>query len=558
MSIQSRARILEDLTGAGAPFELELVDVGGRLQRSFRHAPRTLGELIAGNVSDLPFFVYEEERLTFVEAHSAAMRLAHWLAERCDVRPGDRVAIAMRNYPEWVLAFTAAVSIGAIVVAMNAHWQADEMLFALRDAGPKVLIADRQRLDYYVQAHDRPSLQAIAVRSPYLPDGTVAMDMVLAQASEASPLVSDIAPDDPATLFYTSGSTGRAKGVLSSHRAVISALLSSELDAAGAAIRWGLDPAPAAEQAAALLAVPLFHVTGAMSIFLRSYRAQQKIVSMYKWDAETAAALIERERVSSFTAPPTMTGDLLRVAENSGCDLRTLSSLGGGGAPRAPVQVAQMNAVFPGITTATGWGMTETNGIGTAIGGPDYLERPASAGRCSAVLELKVVDEAGEPLAPFGRGELLVRGTSLFSGYWKRPEIDAAVFDDGWFRTGDVAYLDEEGFLFIVDRIKDVIIRGGENIGCGNVEAVLAMHPKVREAAVYGLPDERLGEEVAAALYADPDLDADELRDFAGRHLARFEVPRFLRLSAEPLLRTASGKIDKRELRLIALAAMTA
>jgi long-chain acyl-CoA synthetase len=278
---------------------------------------------------------------------------------------------------------------------------------------------------------------------------------------------------------------------------------------------------------------------------------------MYKWDPEAAAALIEREKITTFTAPAAMTGDLVREAKRTDRDLSSLMSVGGGGAPRAPEQVRQIEASFAKALPATGWGMTETNAIGTGIGGLDYLARPASSGRCSAVLQLKVIDDKGVELPPGERGELLVRGTSLFRGYWNRPEVNAEVFTDGWFRTGDVAYLDDEGYLFIVDRIKDLIIRGGENIGCGQVEAALLMHPDVHEAAVYAVPDERLGEEVGATIYAAPRLDVVALRAFLHEHLARFEVPRYILPVKAPLPRTASGKILKRQLRDEALAAMS-
>ncbi|HEY3887737.1 MAG TPA: fatty acid--CoA ligase family protein, partial [Caulobacteraceae bacterium] len=317
-----------------------------------------------------------------------------------------------------------------------------------------------------------------------------------------------------------------------------------------------IEPAAPASQPATLLAVPLFHVTGSHAVYLSSYRAQRKMVCMYRWDPQAAAALIEAEKITSFVAPAAMTGDLVRVARQTARDLSSLMTVGGGGAPRAPEQVKQIEASFAKALPNTGWGMTETNAIGTGIGGLAYLERPASSGRGSAVLDLKIIDDKGVGLPAGERGELLVRGTSVFRGYWNRPEVNAEVFIDGWFRTGDVAYLDAEGFLFIVDRIKDLIIRGGENIGCGQVEAALLRYPDVHEAAVYALPDERLGEEVAATLYANASIDLDALRAFLSEHLARFEVPRYIRVSPDPLPRTASGKILKRDLREQALAAM--
>jgi long-chain acyl-CoA synthetase len=547
--LPTRDEALARLTAPGQPYELETIEVDGRSIRAFRHAPRSLRELFADNRSDKPFIVYDDERWTFDEAYRDAARIAALLIRDYGVEKGDRVAISMRNFPEWILAFTAVTSIGAIAVAMNALWQPEEMEYGLKDCGAKVLFADQERLDRLAHCGPIPGLEVIPVRGR---DPEVAARDLWAQLAgigAAEMPAADVAPDDAATIFYTSGSTGHPKGVVSSHRNVLSALLSWELDGQAAQLVMGVAPPPPERQPAGLLAVPLFHVTGSHAIYLQSYRMQRKIVSMYKWDPEQGAALIEREQITSFTAPAAMTGDLVRVARQTSHDLSTLVTVGGGGAPRAPEQVEQIHATFAKAAPSTAWGMTETNAIGTSIGGPAYLQRPTSAGRCAAVLDLLIVDEAGTALPTGERGELLVRGASVFQGYWNRPEVNAEVFTDGWFHTGDVACIDDEGFLFIVDRIKDLIIRGGENIGCGQVENALLRHPRVHEAAVYGVPDERLGEEVGATVHADPELDVEQLRDFLGEHLARFEVPRFIRVTGEPLPRTASGKILKRQLR---------
>ena len=448
----------------------------------------------------------------------------------------------------------AITSVGGIAVAMNALWQPDEMAYGLRDSDAKVLFADQERLDRLAQVADPLDCKVISVRATSAAVASVDLQALLAAVGDVEMPVVDLAADDETMIFYTSGSTGHPKGVPSTHRNVLSALLSWELDLLAGAELAGLVAEPPTLQPAGLLAVPLFHVTGSNAIFLQSYRAQRKLVCMYKWDPERAAELIEVEQISSFTAPAAMTGDLVRVAKQTSRDLGTLVSVGGGGAPRAPDQVKQIEASFEKALPATGWGMTETNAIGTGIGGLDYLGRPASSGRCAAVLDLKIINEEGNTLPAGERGELLVRGTSVFFGYWNRPDINADLFDDGWFRTGDVAYLDDEGFLFIVDRIKDLIIRGGENIGCGTVEAALLMHPDVHEAAVYAVPDDRLGEEVGATVYGAPGLDPEALRSFLAGHLARFEVPRYILIANEPLPRTASGKILKRDLREQAVA----
>ena len=568
MSTPTRDEAIAALTRAGEPYELAMVDAATGPLKVFTNAPASLRELYAGNVSDKTFIVYDDLRLTFAEAYHAAAGIAHVLVDDYGVAKGDRVAIAMRNYPEWVLAFCAITSIGAIAVAMNSLWQPEELEFGLVDSGAKVLFADQERLDRLAHCSSELEVRVIAVR-PTRPVSKAADLNELLAALDArghrpgnawDMPEAEIDPTDPATIFYTSGSTGHPKGVLSTHRNIITALFSWELDARIASFRSG-GTAPAAgsrpngAQAATLLAVPLFHATGSHAVFLQSYRAQRKLVCMYKWDPELAAELIERERINSFVAPSAMTGDLVRVAKDTNRDLSSLRMVGGGGAARAPEQVRQIDASFTKAMPNTGWGMTETTAIGTGIAGSDYLSRPASSGRCSAVMELKVVDDTGGEQPAGARGELLVRGTCLFPGYWNRPEVNAEVFVDGWFRTGDVAYLDDEGYLFIVDRIKDLIIRGGENIGCGQVEAALLMHPDVHEAAVYALPDERLGEEVGATVFASPGLDLDELREFLLTHLARFEVPRYVVRAGGPLPRTASGKILKRQLRDEAVAA---
>lgn len=554
----TRADAVRQLTGPGEPYELETLTIRGQAVRAFKNAPRSLRELFEQNLSDKTFIVYDDERLTFAEAYGAAGRIAQILVERYGVKKGDRVAISMRNFPEWVLAFEAATSLGAIAVAMNALWQPEEMAYGLKDCGAKVLFADQERLDRLALCEEAIDVAVIAVRpSKPLAPGQHELGELMGAVRSAPMPAASIEPEDPATIFYTSGSTGHPKGVVSSHRNIITALFSWELDARAGALVAGIEPPEPASQPATLLAVPLFHVTGSHAVFLTSYRLQRRLVSMYRWDPEAAAALIEREKITSFTGPAAMTGDLVREAKRTQRDLSTLMTVGGGGAPRAPEQVKQIEASFEKALPNTGWGMTETNAIGTGIGGLEYLNRPASSGRCSAVLELKVIDETGKALPAGERGELLIRGTSLFQGYWNRPDVNAEVFlEGGWFRTGDVAYLDDEGYLFIVDRIKDLIIRGGENIGCGQVEAALLTHPGVHEAAVYAVPDERLGEEVGATVHGDAGLDPAELQAYLSTHLARFEVPRYIQISQTPLPRTASGKILKRQLRDEAVAAI--
>jgi len=553
----SRAEALKMLTASGQPYELAHTSIRGRDCRVFAHAPLSLRELFADNVSDATFIVYQSERYSFADIYRQAARLAHCLINDYGVEKGDRVAISMRNYPEWIISFTAATSIGAVAVAMNAWWEADEIEMGLKDCGAKVIFADSERLRRLESCLERLDTAVIAVRPADANLPGIEFNAALAHTDQNLSMSDrEVLPEDPATIFYTSGSTGFPKGAMATHRNILSALLSWELDQQCGLAMSGNAPPQLPYQVSTLLAVPLFHVTGSHAVFLSSYRSQRKMVCMYKWDADEAAELIEAEHIVSFVGPAAMTGDLVAAAKRTHRDLSSLLAVGGGGAPRAPDQVKAIEDSFATALPNTGWGMTETNGIGTGIGGLDYLEHPASSGRASAVLDLKIVGENGEELPSGARGELWVSGTSVIPGYWQRPEANAETFIDGWLRTGDVAYLDEDGYLFIVDRIKDLIIRGGENIGCGEVEAALLEHPLIAEASVYAIPDERLGEEVGATLYVLEPIEENTLREFLTRHLAKFKVPRYLQMSSTPLPRIASGKIFKRQIRDEALNAL--
>lgn len=553
MSERTRASVLKELTAAEQPYQLVPGSVFDRPCLRFKNAPPTLRDLFSQSRSEVEFIIYEDQRLTFDEAYIEASKIAMILVNDYGVKPGDRVAISMRNYPEWILAFMAATSIGGIAVAMNALWQPEEMAYGLTDSGAKVLFADEERLARFAQIATPPKVQLISVRTSAYPNAVDLANLVakLENSGQTIAMPEQYAkPEDDATLLYTSGSTGHPKGVASCHVNIISALMSWELDQTTAIGLMEEPPEAPAHPPATLMAVPLFHATGSHAVYLASYRHQRKLVCMYKWDPAIAAQMIEEEKITTFIAPAAMTGDLVLEAQRSQRDLSSLASVGGGGAPRAPEQVRNIEKSFTKALPGTGWGMTETNAIGTSIGGIDYLERPDSSGRCSGVMELKVIDEAGNALDANNRGELLIRGTGVFRGYWNRPDANAETFlPGGWMRTGDVAYLDDEGYLFIVDRIKDLVIRGGENIGCGEVEAALLEHPLIHEASVYAVPDERLGEEVGTTIYTETRIDTDELNSFLLERLARFKVPAHTLQQHEPLPRTASGKILKRELR---------
>jgi len=544
---------IDKLTAEGEDFEIVPGNVWGRECRVFKNGPQTLRELYQDARSEETFLVYEDERYTFEETFQRAAQIAHLLINQYGVVKGDRVAISMRNYPEWIMAFNAITSIGAVAVAMNALWLSDEMAFGLRDSGAKVLFADQERTDRLEAAKEELDLQVIVVRpqKPLKEDIANLADLLLGATETEMPDVS-LSGDDPATLFYTSGSTGHPKGVLCCHTNILSSLMTWELEGQLSMGEFGIEPVELNVQAGVLLAIPLFHVTGSHSIFLMSYRAQRKIVSMYKWDVEKAAALIEKETITAFTAPPAMTGDLVEYAKLSEYDLSSLVSVGGGGAARAPDQVKNIASSFGEALPNIGWGMTETNAIGAGLAGQDYVNHPSSTGRKAAVMDLRVVDDEGNDVPQGQRGELLLGGPALFKAYWNRPDANIESFYGDFLRTGDVGYLDDEGYLYIVDRIKDLVIRGGENIGCAEVEGALVEHEHIIEASVYAVPDERLGEEVGASLYCSTGVDEDEIREFLKQRISAFKIPHYMIVSHEPLPRIAAGKIDKKVIRAAA------
>jgi long-chain acyl-CoA synthetase len=341
----SRADALKQLTAPGQPFAMQVVDVGGNPCRVYVNAPNSLRELFAENRSDETFFVYEDERYSFEDMYQRAATIAATLVNDYGVGRGDRIAIAMRNYPEWIMAFTAITSIGAIAVAMNALWGPEEMAYGLSHSGARLVFADQERVDRLARCEPSLNIDIIGVRlkEPVASGVRLISDIL---ATPAAMPTAEIDPDEDTLILYTSGSTGHPKGAVSSHRAVISALLSWEIDAAASALINNTEPLVLPYQIATLLGVPLFHVAGSHAVYLSCYRSQRKLVGMYKWDVETAAELIEREQIASFVAPAAMTGDLVEAALRTQRDLSSLLVVGGGGAPRAPDQVKRIATTF--------------------------------------------------------------------------------------------------------------------------------------------------------------------------------------------------------------------
>jgi len=544
-------RAVQTVTGPGGPYEITEAMVAGRRMRVFRDTPPSLRALFASAAArgDATFLVYEDERLSFGEVASRVASLADCLVRRYGVRRGDRVAIAMRNYPEWIIAFAAVTSIGAIAVCLNAWWTTDELAYGLEDSGSRVLLADRERVERAVPVLDRLGVRAIAVRMPgELPEGVERLEAVL-DPGASMPAV-EVAPDDDALILYTSGTTGHPKGAVSTNRAVLTALLCFGCRSAIAGAMSGprdKHPFPPSF----ILTVPLFHVTGLVPVMLSCYASGYPLVMMYKWSPERALELVERERVTQFVGVPTMVWDLLESPDFKSRDTSSLQNVGGGGAPAPPELVQRVDKSFARGRPGIGYGMTETNAYGPQNSGDDYVRKPRSAGRAVPILELRIVDEQGRDVPTGEIGEIWFRGANLFRGYWGKPEATAEAFVDGWLRSGDIGRLDDEGFLTIEDRKKDMVLRAGENVYCAEVEAALYEHPGVHEAAVFGLPHPRFGEEVAAAVVpkAGVTLREEELRAHVAARIAAFKVPSAWQIRDTWLPRTASGKILKRALR---------
>ena len=540
----------------GTTFEIREIDVRGVPTKVFAGTPpniRSLFELAATRTDD--FIVFEEERWTMPRLLRLAGQIGHALVHDLGVQHGDRVAIAMRNYPEWIAAFVAITSVGAVVVPMNAWWVTEELVFAIEDSGSRVVFADDERLRRMVDAEPGAIDATIVVARPDgdLPDGVRSLDDVLVDGTTMPD--ADIDPDDDMTILYTSGTTGRPKGAVSTHRAVLSSLMAFAARGAVAALREP-DPAatdPEAEpvQAAYMLCVPLFHVTGLVPVMLGSFVSGAKLVMTYRWEPNRALELIERERVTNFVGVPTMSWDLLEAETFAERDTSSLRSVGGGGAPMPPELVQRIEDNFSNGRPGLGYGMTETNAYGPQNTGDDFVPHPTSTGRPVPVMDLKVTDIDGSVLPTGETGEIWFRSPSLIRGYWNRPDATAETIVDGWLRSGDIGRIDDEGFVYVSDRAKDMILRGGENIYSAEVEAAIYEHPAVYEAAVYGIPDERLGEELACHVMTKEGatLDAGELQRFVGERLAKFKVPSVVTIVREQLPRNASGKILKRDLR---------
>jgi acyl-CoA synthetase (AMP-forming)/AMP-acid ligase II len=549
------------LCAPGAPFEMETVTIRGVPTRVWKNALPNLAELArAGRAhGEATFVVYEDERVSYDHWFRAVAALARHL-QGLGVQKGDRVALAMRNLPEWPVVFFAATSIGAICVPLNAWWTGQELAYGLADSGCKVLVCDPERLERIAPHRgELPDLGSVLVcRAGSAQPGAAALEEAIGAPAEYGSLPDDelphveLAPDDYATIFYTSGTTGNPKGALGTHRNLLTNIVTSAVQGARTFLRRGEEP-PAPARKVLLTVIPLFHVTACSAMLMGAVQAGHTLVFMRKWDTVKAFGIIERERVNVTGGVPTIAWQLLEHPDRGKYDLSSLEAVSYGGAPSAPELVRKIREEF-GALPGNGWGMTETMATVTGVAAEDYLARPTSCGPAAPVADLAIRDpETSEPLPTGTVGELWARGPMIVAGYWNAPEATQRTFVDGWVRTGDLARLDEDGFCYIVDRAKDMVIRGGENIYSSEVENALYDFPGVTDAAVIGIPHRTLGEEPAAVVHMAPGTHASEaeLQDWVRGRIAAFKVPVRILFMDETLPRNANGKILKKDLKVL-------
>jgi long-chain acyl-CoA synthetase len=541
------------LTAEGQPFEAGRKTIRGIDLSVFTTAPQNMRDYFMACYlhSDTCFLVYNDERYSFAQTHQKALHYGAVMQSRFGIAKGDRVVLAMRNYPDWIFAFMGAVIIGAVVVPLNAWWQADELAYGIHHSGARLIIADEERARRCATIAGLSVPIATVRTSATLAaeHGWATFEEMLAKTPVAPAYLPPLDPEDDVSILYTSGSTGHPKGAVSTHHACVQAVMGlllwgSALKAL--AVNAGTPP----PDPIALLAVPLFHVTGSHAVFLTSVAAGRRLVFMHKWDAGEALKLMERERVTYFIGVPMMSLELMTHADLPKYDLSSLQDIGAGGAPRPPEHVNKITDTFKGKRPGIGYGMTETNAMSVVSFGEGYVDKPSSTGRIiKPVTEMKIaLDDSGAQAATGVVGEIWWKSAALVRGYWRNPEATAESFTvDGWFKSGDLGYFDDAGYLFIVDRKKDLIIRGGENISCVEVEAAIYTHPAVAEACVFSLPDARLGEIVGAVVYAKPgeQLESDQLIEYLKGPLASFKIPAQLWVASAKLPQLGSGKIDK-------------
>jgi long-chain acyl-CoA synthetase len=541
------------LTTADGPLSIGYVEKYGHQMPYLTKAPANLRDYLDGFCTmhaDKEFLVDGDRRLTFAECHAAARALAGGLVEGYGLQVGDRVGIAARNSANWIIASMAIVMAGGVATLLNGWWQGGELAEGIVMVDCRYLLADDQRAAR-LDGLDLGGCEVLLFDHDAAPlDG---LGVLLAKGGNAETPLPAIEPTDNATILYTSGSTGQSKGAYSDHRAVVQGAMSYAgqtmvffeiLSSAGAVM-------PA--QPSALVNVPLFHVTASVPLVLQSFAIGRKLVMMPKWDAEEAMRLIEKEKITYFVGVPLMSIEIATHPNRHNYDLTSCTAFAAGGAPRPVEHVRKIKKEMDWSFPLLGYGLTETNGVGCGNFTENYLAKPDSTGPATKpVVEVGILDDDGNQMPQGERGEVCIRTIANFNGYWNNPEATKAAFtDDGFFRTGDIGYLDEDDYLFIVDRKKDIIIRGGENISCPEVEAAAYEHDDIVELSVFGIADDRYGEVPGMVFLAKEgsDMTPDKLREYLAGKLAPFKVPAHFWQVQEPLPRLGTQKIDRVTLR---------
>ena len=541
------------LTAPGSPFEIEEVEIRGTTTAVWKNAFPHLRAIVehSRQFAERDYLVYEEQRLSYEQHYQQVVTLGHALIEQYGIKKGDRIALAMRNYPEWPVIFWATVSIGAVIVPLNAWWTGAELEYALEHCGARLAFTDLQRAEMLADTRDRiPVLEhIIKVRSDDSPLDSVEEFSTLMASLNSGQSMPDIAidPDDNASIFYTSGTTGRPKGAINTHRNICSNQLSGVYLRVRTEYRYGREPVAPTEQMGQLISAPLFHVTGSLAMLCGSTIMGSKIVFMYKWDADDAIRLIEKEKLNAFGGVPSMPLQVLESPILADHDTSTIRTILFGGAPPAPELAERVKAAFPNSSASNGYGLTETSALSTVNVAEDYITRPESVGQAAPICKIKIIASDGVECPAGGVGEICVKGPQVIKGYWNNPKATAKTIINNWLHTGDLGYVDTEGFLYVVDRIKDMLLRGGENIYCIEVESALFNHPDVIDAAVVGMPHKILGEEVGAMVQLRPgaSFKPEGLQSHVASQIAAFKVPVHIEQHHEPLPRNANGKIMK-------------
>lgn len=535
------------------PLAITYVEKFGVQMPMLAKAPGNLADYLAffcATHGDKEFLVDGDCRLSFTQSYAAARELAGGLVEGRGLQKGDRVGIAARNSANWIIAYMAIIMAGGVATLLNGWWQGGELAEGIKMVGCRYVLADAQRAAR-LEGQDLGDAQILIFSHDCTPlDG---LSVLVSQGGGAATPLPTIDPLDNATILYTSGSTGQSKGAWSDHRAVVQATMGyvgqtmvffDLMTASGEAPTL---------QPATLLNVPLFHVTASIPVMLQSFAIGRKLVLMPKWDAEDAMRLIEKEKITYFVGVPLMSIELATHPARHKYDLTTCTAFAAGGAPRPVDHVKKIRKELHWGFPLLGYGLTETNGVGCGNFTENYLAKPTSTGPATKPLvDVGILDDDGNHMPQGERGEVCIRTIANFNGYWENEESTKAAFtDDGYFRSGDIGYLDEDGYLFIVDRKKDIIIRGGENISCPEVEAAAYEHDSIVELSVFGIADERFGE-VPGIVYHTKGgvaLSADDLRAFLAPRLAPFKIPVHYWQATDPLPRLGTQKIDRVTLR---------